>query len=142
MLPLKHTDILVALGRIEAEMRLRLDNDPDSQAERYSPFAEVDCSKEVDGICTEVAQELARRQRKELPNAIRRLSAKLAELVIWRLRDAQRHVRETRTTHWHAGADPEGLFERLLVESWHTYAESYWMERLERCSETAAAEAA
>jgi hypothetical protein len=134
MQPLRNIDILSALEKMAAEMRFRLDRTEAESViqEPYSPFAEAERAEDVDRVCAQVARELARRQRSryESHHAVK-MSASTAVLVLCRIRDAQRHLQQTGSIQLNSTSDMEQLFSSLLIESWHSYAEPYWLERLE-----------
>ena len=142
MQPLRSYSVLLALERMAGEIHFRLGSQDGGSVlvEPYSPMQEAESADEVDLVCEIVARELARRHRSASSNpGFVKMSIDVSPLVLWRLRDAQRHLRESRQAQWPANTSVERFYSRLLVESWHRYAESYWMGRLEMVSALAPA---
>lgn len=135
MLPTWNTRILTALENMESEIQLRLASEVGASVlrESYSPFLEADRAEEVDRVCADVALELARREGSIslMPMTVL-MSIQITDLVMWRIRDAQRQVKGMLSNVWNADPDAFRIFHSLLVDSWHSYAEPYWLERLER----------
>ena len=135
MLPTWKTRILPLLGSIENEIHLRFASEDGESVlrEAYSPFLEADRVDEVGHACADVAHELARRigSVSALPMTVL-MSISVADLVVWRLRDAQRNLRGRVSNGGTPNPDPLHIFSDLLIDFWHNYAEPYWLERLER----------
>ena len=124
---------MAALENFECEIQLRLASEDGESVlrEPYSPFLEADRVEEVDRACVDVAHELARRvgSISTMPMTVF-MNIGVADLVIWRLLDAQRYLRERVSTGVITNPDPLHIFSDLLIDSWHNYAEPYWLERL------------
>lgn len=93
----------------------------------YHPADEVERADEVDAACSLIATALAEGGLQTSDVAFR-VHMNLAPLVLWRIRDAQRHLREAPLV-WDATTDLQTGLRLLLVDSWHTYGEKYWLER-------------
>lgn len=123
----------LAGAAMEIEFQLRSVHAAGVLQEAYAPAQEAERADAVDRVCAELARELALRltARSVRPLQVD-LGAELLELVLWRLRDAQRQLRQGRPMRWTPGQNVTLFLDRLLVEAWHSYAERYWLERVER----------
>ena len=108
MLPTWKSRILAALENFESEIQLRLASEDGESVlrEPYSPFLEADRVEEEDRAYVDVAHELARRvgSISVMPMTVF-MNIGVADLVVWRLRDAQRHLRERVSNRSHTESD-------------------------------------
>jgi hypothetical protein len=138
--PFRRSDALEILERMAAQLRLSVMT-PQGESvapEPYSPDQEVERSEEVDEVCARLAQEFAPHScALSLQGAAIRMKPGIAELVLWRIEDARRHLQRLSTVQWPVKMKPALILHQLLIDSWHTYAEPFWLERVERAKSSA-----
>jgi len=91
----------------------------------YSPEHEVQYATQVDHYCSLMTLGPGPGRQVKFP----KLTPVLTMLVICRLRDAQRHIRASSSAYLVGNRPPSAIYRDLLVEGWHSYAESYHLER-------------
>lgn len=138
-LPTHRGTLLVILGLVEQELVIRIHGSSGAgDARAFSPWLECDRRNEIDEACRELAARLGQPTVKPAYCiGLRKLERSNTELVLQRVRDSQRWLRETREWIPTAERTREEHFCELLIDGWHTYAEPYWQERLQAHSAAA-----
>ena len=122
-------EIMAKLEHVARELEEQLP----AEAPQYSPDYEVQYANQVDHYCSLMTLGPGPGREVRFP----KLTPVMTILVICRLRDAQRHVRSLSSGDPVGNRPPSAIYRDLLVEGWHSYAESYHVERRRVHSEIA-----
>lgn len=131
------TQIISILQRAELQLEMRAtQGSPHSAASRLSPAAlqrELNQYEAVDASCREVAKALGTwlRSRDQMGLDFPHVPQTLCEPALFRVRDAMRLLLECKAVPPEFAVDQGEirLFEELLVDRWHVYAERFWKQR-------------
>src|SRR4051812_5505654 len=117
MLTPRLIDVLAALARLVAAVELRIASSAGPHV-ATGPALEVELASDVDRACADLVsnyEEAGLCRASSVPTP-------LAELVLHRLRDAQRHFRKVNSPDWHSESDTADILNHLLIHSWYRYA--------------------
>jgi hypothetical protein len=129
-------ELLSMLAMIAGQLQAQL-NGASARKPQYSPYLEAERAKDVDDACTEICRELLSPGGKSKGSGgLPLMSDCIAELVLWRVRDAFRHCRDSGALQAQGKASEAIVADDLLVEGWHSYAEPYWLERMKQFEST------
>jgi hypothetical protein len=129
-------EILGRLEELAQSLNGRLQTDPLPD----SPRQEAEFFDVVDRLCRRITAGPDECASESETAARPRFTPFLRPLVLRRIRDAQRYVRTASIVSLLERGDPTNLYRELLVDWWHTFAEPYWIERMEQHGEQQCAE--
>jgi hypothetical protein len=136
------SQIISILQRAELQLEMRANQgSPLSSADRLNPAAlmrELHQYEAVDGACREIAKALGLwlKRRDQIGVDFPILPQSMCEPALYRVRDALRLLLECKAIppEFSVSDGEVKLFEELLVDRWHVYAERYWKQRWVRTS--------
>jgi len=131
------SQIISILQRAELQLEMRATaGSPHSSVNRLNPVAldrEVTQYEAVDRACREIAAVLGRwlRNKDQIGLEFPPIPQSLCEPALFRVRDAGRLLLECKAVppEFSVSSGEAQLFEELLVDRWHVYAERYWKQR-------------
>src|ERR1700722_1185728 len=125
------SQIITILQRVELQLEMRATSgSPHSSVDRLNPAAlmrELNQYEAVDAVCRQLAPILGGwlKDKHSIGHNFPELSQKLCEPALFRVRDALRLLLECRAVppEFSISKGEAKLFEELLVDRWHVYAE-------------------
>jgi len=131
------SQIISILQRAELQLEMRATaGSPHSSVDRLNPAAlmrELNHYEAVDGACREIAGILGDwlRSKDRIGLEFPPVPHNLCEPALFRVRDAIRLLVECKAVppEFSVSSGEARLFEELLVDRWHVYAERYWKQR-------------